>query len=547
MVAHRTILSFAIVLASAAALLPGCSDDSINGIKTDGSQFNLADYRWNGTSERTYQTLTLPDSGEYLHTLSFSEIEDTIFIDDNWIGLSGQGAGAVSAMYVTSGGASTLWSAAEGGPLSLPESMFIAGNEPDSIRTLTCLLANGSADILAGTTDGGVMYYDGESGKWHRTGLDAGLPVIKLAKESVISNRIFAATRSSVWISSNGGYTWPMQIPNPIHSDIVDIAASQNYLFMTTKESIYRCNLSDVGSGLKLIGLAETGENITAIAAFSAKAGGSFFLFVATDWAEETLIFPDKDQTIHKVIYYSPDIIRSFTTNEPLPGEDMHCMGMTDSRSIFYSLNFSDLSYMATFESPVAAAWNANQSWLYCNSSGVYSMAPTFPFNPIQLTDKHTDFTSLAYSRNGFYIATNKTSAYRSANGTIWEEASEGIATKSSFEGLRLLEGTVTLNDTWPAGTVNIENGARFESRTLTARAIQHFPKLVYTGTDNIGNDYYDVLAIRYSVESGGALEAGMPYLIVYYAKGTGPVMFEQYDGSHTRVSVSWLVTRKPV
>lgn len=97
--------------------------------------------------------------------------------------------------------------------------------------------------------------------------------------------------------------------------------------------------------------------------------------------------------------------------------------------------------------------------------------------------------------------------------------------------GLLLLRSDRTNdNDSWRAGTLVTHKN--WQSYAITGRIREHLDSLHITN-GSVTKSYPDVLVVRYAHELAGAIPQSdaIPYWVVYYAKGTGPVMFDKQEG----------------
>jgi hypothetical protein len=102
-----------------------------------------------------------------------------------------------------------------------------------------------------------------------------------------------------------------------------------------------------------------------------------------------------------------------------------------------------------------------------------------------------------------------------------------------SAGGLLLLLRNKLNGGSWSAGVVR---GPLLGSGVaITARVMDHPDKLLIDSTDGrVKRDYGEALQIRYAAElPDGSLSQAFPfYLLVYYAKGIGPVRIVVYLGN---------------
>jgi len=90
--------------------------------------------------------------------------------------------------------------------------------------------------------------------------------------------------------------------------------------------------------------------------------------------------------------------------------------------------------------------------------------------------------------------------------------------------GALLLSGNPQVDSSWPAGTIMTK---RYKYVPVEARFLQRLDTLTVNGVS-----YPDVLAVRYAHEKLDLTvdSTDVPYWVVFYARGRGPVMFDKVD-----------------
>jgi len=95
--------------------------------------------------------------------------------------------------------------------------------------------------------------------------------------------------------------------------------------------------------------------------------------------------------------------------------------------------------------------------------------------------------------------------------------------------GILLLRSNPLVDSSWHAGTILKKNSPNYHAYAIEARLLARLDTLTVAGVS-----YPDVLAIRYAHELPGfsADSINIPYWVIFYERGRGPIMFDKVEGS---------------
>jgi hypothetical protein len=135
----------------------------------------------------------------------------------------------------------------------------------------------------------------------------------------------------------------------------------------------------------------------------------------------------------------------------------------------------------------------------------------------------HEDFI-IAATDSGVAVSTNK--------GASWKIITQGLETTTTIQ--HQAEGELTILQSkgdslkvgsfWNAGSIKYDSIST--SIPITARIFEHYQ--LYVLPDKA--EYNDVFGVSYSYAEN--IGASLPNLKIYFAKGVGPIMIDQYLGT---------------
>jgi hypothetical protein len=376
-------------------------------------------------------------------------------------------------------------------------------------------------------TDSGVFAYNTSSGVFESAGLTNVLDITALAGDSVRKILYAATTSGDIWYSTN----WPTLTPAWTllqHSGlppgpITQLIQSNTMLYATVDGASGIYASPDGSSWTQIDYLLD--KQVTVIGSVVAK--GSSYLMAATS---DGFIgaFPlngSKPQNPAQITGSGKVYCFGIGPTEvPFAGTDDGLYQWDTLRNSWsvYSPFASYKGVISFLSSSSYFYFIANGTTYYTNfptPSSVASFAPIPNSSPIKLglTD-HLCMLTI----NGFDFMPSQV-------GGIWQPVSGLDFSNYPYVpgGLVLLRANPDTGKFWRAGTLVTKLNE--QSYAIEARVMKRLNALEING-----HSYPDILMVRYAHENSGGTpeQTVIPYWMVYYQKGVGPIMFEKITNS---------------
>ncbi|MAT38427.1 MAG: hypothetical protein CL946_02355 [Ectothiorhodospiraceae bacterium] len=427
---------------------------------------------------------------------------------------------------------------------------------PNETAKITNILAYNATTAFAGSEEEGVYRYNAMSNTWVPSGMQGHGAVTKIVKDSTLRMpELFAATDGDgIYRSTDGGLTWN-PVPGTPPGKVDDISTgpegillaaiegglysifsntSQWYVATMATPSPYALSISAV-LGPSSVGLVQIGTKSAGI--FTGFYHRTRFLDFPPDyWLENAAATPGfvYQQEYDPVLCVSgsaPFQTMGFTRGP----QKALCVYVDDPANEGWGVvpyNFpeaaiNDFCYLPYDGTVFIATPNG------LRSARVTGTAPSIAEWNSTLDGKNV--LDVEYLADDKLMAVTDEMIYTSSDrGITWVPAVNGLNFQSVSGELVLLPDAFSIGENWEAGEVLLQRGA---TEVLYGRVIDHFDELRIR--DDYGN-YPDVAVVNYSFEQASDPTVRDSYLLrIYYAKGIGPVLIEEFEnGVMTRETI---------
>ena len=492
--------------------LSSCSQDITAPIITLPPVTSIQQYFWTKNSA----PMTLADSNGGQITLTFHDSSGLLFVGDG---------NATSLVCTLSDDSIYAANFTQGSVIDLDPYSYFSGLDTEVRLTgpprAMIVWNNPKQPVVA--TDSGVFAYDAASGAFKSVGLTGIFDITALAGDS--SRKIlYAATASGdIWYSTG----WPTLTPawtRLPHSGLPGGSIAQfvqfNNMFYAAVDGAPGIYASQDGISWTQIAYL-TDKQVTVIGSIVTK--GASYLMAATSDGFIGVLPMSGGAPPAPVSVMGAGKVYCFgmgPTDAPFAGTDG---GLYQWDSLHNS--WSAYSSLASYKHVISFLTSASYFYFVADGITYYENfpAPTSvtPFASIPnsslimlgLTDRLCALTT-----NGFDFMSSPTSG-------TWQAVS-GLDLSNYPHvpgGLVLLRANPDTGKSWRAGTLVTELDE--QSYAIEARVMQRLNAL-----EIHGQSYSDVLMVRYAHENPGGSPNGalVPYWMIYYQKGAGPIMFEK-------------------
>lgn len=345
---------------------------------------------------------------------------------------------------------------------------------------------------------------------------------------------IFAATRSGqIWLrdpnitSSNKWTTFPAISQNMNNSAITALACDIGSLYAVVEGLPGVYQYTKHGGTWQLFTPLMPGKTISALRAGVVLSSTQYLILGSTDGTVGG--YPTSGTALR--FEHSLPGATSTDTIFDFAQDISEYLGAATSNGIFQSdqsLNFTSTAAIKTTSSATSLTFDDASGTLFFTSNGAVFGAPssngTIGSTAAPVT-KFYDGTPLKLlnESGSSYLLTN-TSFYRLTSS--WNPVPGFPRTyfPNLQGGLLLLKSNPEVDSSWRAGTLVTNSNTSYP---ITARLLSRLDTLVIGG-----KSYADVLVVRYAYEKQVELPdtQSVPYWVVYYQRGRGPIMFDRVN-----------------
>jgi hypothetical protein len=494
-----------IALLIAGALFGACSQN-IQPVLNDGTVTNALDYFWtNADLAKGLDYSLLQNKTTATHHISSTdgiEIHDATLNSMALVVHSNR-----DTVLVDSVGASSIF--------SLPAGYFFASKTISAGVPfgVNAILVNGQRIVAA--TDSGIYFSDNES-EWVRAST---IRATVLAQDSELN--CYAAVGDRIYQSSDKGEAWALiGRPHP-GIDITAIQCLSNgvvYLGYRMKFGVERVLVAQ--STLTKPQILISTDSIRAIAV-------------------------SKVDTNEQVVVAGTHWTLSIRNNRVLDSQFVyHTNALLFANGLFYAGCDNGATYVEAFgdsgwaslegrqNSIVSLVWTGSNKVAAITDGGSILTYRSLQMTPIGSAGLNPRCACLRGTQ--VLIGTSAGIVPFDLPGNHFNTAIGPQDTQDSIGGLLLLlRSKLAANGSWPAGVVH--GPGLGKGMAITGRVMDHPDRLDIDSTDGrVAQHFGEAFQIRYAAElPDGTMSLSLPlYLLVYYVKGTGPVLIEEYLGN---------------
>jgi len=415
---------------------------------------------------------------------------------------------SIDSVLLDSVGASSIF--------SLPQGYFFASKNtsaptPFSVRAL---LVRQNGRIIA-ATDSGIFYSDDEA-SWTKA---LSLRATVLAQDS--GQNVYAGIDDKIYQSGNGGTTWTfVGTPHP-GITISAIECLANGDFFVGYGSTF--GVERFGAAQYMLAKLRTELMIDSVRAISAgmSRGREEVVVAESNW----LWYVRNSKIV--------DSIRLYHGNSICVVDTMVYVG--DESGRLYAGSFGDSLNFLKLPAPISSV--ILRPFIYPQHLIVATIgASVYEYvegSTVKIDTGNINAASLQIRGEELLIGTPVGIRVIDLAAQRFVHYIGPRSNPDSVGGLLLLLRSKLTGGSWPAGVIR---GPLLGSGVaITARVMDHPDKLWIDSTNGrVKRDYGEALQVRYAAElPDGSLSQAFPlYLLIYYVKGVGPVLIEEYLGN---------------
>ncbi len=509
---HRGILPMIMVL-----MLPCCGDELG---PPRSAVLNVADYMWHGSnSELVYERST--SDRTVTHTLRF----ESGSITDTRTDAYGSHLSTSTLAYDCSSGGARLKGC---GSLSLPyfpehivfEDQIYSIPGPEVHAGHWASLDNHT--MLVADISGLLYRFDLQSRSWELESVPWTSAVVAIALDnSSGETRILCGTADDgLYMREDSDATWTRLQAPPGHFEGLVVSASGT-LYAVIDGYLYQRSASTVA--WEPFPISSLDDNVTSIAIFDLDKTRSMLLFgrgqsvlvhvLLVNSMPAQIMFP-RSQTNETII----DLRCSATSAYP-------SVAIADPPMLLISTQSTGA--WASVPLPGIARPAAVCQSDYGGTVLIGTEAGMYRFDGAPLRRSGLDGEDVRSLHCGpdraFYCGTRNGTYRADDDGAHWKRIDRSPVFQRSASEFTLLPNEFSIGSSWDAAKVRVGENS---GRRLIGRVVEHFDEF---HLPNGGYRFTDVIAVRYAQEgAGGELVPGEYYWNVFYARGQGPVYFEE-------------------